>query len=148
MRYNWAPMFCYSGSSKAVPREFCGFKQPALSRFFAHRASRIGYVDSKGTESVDCPDPTQGYSSTAISTPLRNSLHCIANSYTIGNDDGWWQVIWKAAGTCAAKNANLSVTQYFQLLADTFAKYDVDVSMFFVYMSINDVYSEIGVYFF
>lgn len=128
-RYGWAPLFCYSGSNTGVPREYCGLNPPALTRFTTHRALRIVYSSADGTEGEECPDPTTGYSSSALSPSVRSALHCIGNSYTLGNDDGWWTYLWKASGTCAAKSANLSVAQYFKLMADAFAKYDVDSAL-------------------
>lgn len=128
-RYGWAPLFCYSGSNTGVPREYCGLTPPALTRFTAHRALRIVFSSADGTEGEGCPDPTQGYTPSALSPSVRSALHCVGNSYTLGNDDGWYEYLWKASGTCVAKSANLTVAQYYKLMADTFAKYDVDVSV-------------------
>ena len=127
LRYVWSPMFCFAGSANSTPREFCGFDPPALTRFTAHRA-RLLYSNSTGSDQSDCVDPTSGYTPAAVTGPLRSALSCIDNSYTIGNDDAWHDNIWKASGTCAATAIGLNATQYFQIAADTFQKYNVDVS--------------------
>lgn len=130
MRYGWAPLFCYAGSASGVPDEYCGYTPPARTRFAAHRALRLLYSNSTGAAGEDCPDPTSGYTPAALTPPLRAALTCIDNSYSLGNDDGWHNYIWNASGTCAATAAGLNVTQYFQIMADTFSKYNVDVSSF------------------
>ncbi|KAG7675306.1 hypothetical protein Ndes2526B_g08179 [Nannochloris sp. 'desiccata'] len=128
MRYGWAPLFCYSGSNSPVPREYCGLDPPALDRFNAHRALRIVYSGKNG-QADSCTDPTSGYSPSVITPALRKALHCVSNSYTIGNDDGWWQFLWNEAGKCVAEKAGMTAAKYFTLMNNSFKNYNIDAAL-------------------
>ena len=108
MRYAWAPIFCYAGSANGVPKEFCGLEAPALQRFNVHRAGRISYSAESG-DLGNCTDPTSGFNASLLSPAVRNALHCTSNSYSIGNDDAYFQFLWQEAGKILKKSI-LSIT--------------------------------------
>lgn len=129
MRYSWAPMFCNGPSDAAIPKDFCGLVQPSRPRFLAHRVGRLFYGSNTGVTGENCPDLTSGYIPTALSGQLQDDLACIDNPYNFGVDDAYHNYTWKASGACVALAAGINMTSYFQLIADTFKKYDADVAL-------------------
>jgi hypothetical protein len=131
MRYAWAPIFCSAGSANGVPKQFCGEgPPPVLQRFPTHRAGRISYQADIG-DPVNCTQLTTvpEYNGSDISFAVRSALECESNSYTIGNNDEYWQSLWNDAGKCVADKTGLSPKKYFWLLTNTFKRYDVDAAL-------------------
>jgi len=60
---------------------------------------------------------------------LRNALHCVSNSYTDGNDDGWWEYLWNEAGKCVAEQTGMTTAKYFTLMNKSFKKYNIDAAL-------------------
>eukprot|EP00889_Picochlorum_renovo_P003320 jgi/Picre1/30350/NNA_005714.t1 len=125
LRYVWAPIFCYAGSSNGVPKEFCGEDaSTARPRFRAHRLSTIRPLEGW----KECSS-SQAYSPSDVTGELREYLHCTSNSYTEGNDDGWHKYVWDKGAGCAAKQLGMNSTSLFQLMSDLYKKYDPDVAL-------------------
>ncbi|KAI8100622.1 hypothetical protein M9434_005013 [Picochlorum sp. BPE23] len=125
LRYVWAPIFCYAGSSNGVPKEFCGEDaSTARPRFRAHRLSTIRPLEGW----KECSS-SQAYSPSDVTGELREYLHCTSNSYTEGNDDGWHKYVWDKGAGCAAKQLGMNPTSLFQLMSDLYKKYDPDVAL-------------------
>ena len=127
LRFAWAPIFCYAGSSNGVPKEFCG-QDPttARQRVQLFRQSIIRPLGS----SKSCSAPPSTYSASAITGDLRQNLHCTSNSYTEGNDDGWHERVWNEGAGCAAKALGMTTpTEIFTLMSDLFRKYNPDVAL-------------------
>ena len=125
LRYVWAPIFCNAGSSNGVPKEFCGVDPDTQRpRFMRHRQSIMRPLTGwKGCS------PSEPYSAKSITGELRNNLHCTSNSYTEGNDDGWFERLWVEGAGCGAKQLGMSQTEYFQLMTDLFEKYNPDEAL-------------------
>jgi len=125
LRFVWAPIFCNAGSSNGVPQEFCGVDpQTARPRFMRHRQSIMRPLEGWRGCSPDVP-----YSDTFITGQLRDNLHCTSNSYTEGNDDGWFERLWEEGAGCGAKQIGMNQTEYFQLMTDLFEKYNPDKAL-------------------
>jgi hypothetical protein len=71
-------------------------------------------------------EPSEPYSSGALSGTLRDHIHCTSNSYTEGNDDGWLERLWEEGAGCGAKQLGMNQTEYFQLMTDLFERYNPD----------------------
>jgi hypothetical protein len=93
----------------------------------AHRALRLVYYDKTGASPKTCTAPE--YNPSAIPSDVRNALHCTGNSYTNGNDDGWWQFVWNEAGKCVSEKTGMDTGKYYTLQNDAFKKYDVDAAL-------------------
>lgn len=129
MRFGWAPGFCYSGSASQVPRELCGFSGSSQQRFWAHRVLRIVWAGADGKTKDACPDPTPGYSPSALPPAVRATLDCVGNAYTPGKTDDWNKYLWEQVGTCVAAAAGLSAGDYFGAMVDAYSRYNIDSAL-------------------
>ena len=89
--------------------------------------ARILIADKNGNIKENCASPSS-FDYSKLPAHLQQALHCVDNSYTIGNDAGLHQFVWGYQGACAAQGSDLrgNATAYFQLEADLFAKYNPD----------------------
>ena len=128
MKYTWAPMFCNSPSESTIPKDYCGITGPSRPRFTAHRVGRLFYGSNTGVVGENCPDLTAGYQSSLLSPQLLDLLGCVDNPYSYNMDDSYRNYTWKTNGACVALASGMNQTNYFNLIGDTFKKYNADVS--------------------
>ena len=124
LRFNWAPIFCFAGSSNGVPKEFCGLEgASSIPRFMRHRQSLLRPLGGK------CSKVSEPFDPAALSPAVRKHWACTNPSYTTTTADQWYARIWETGLGCAASKLGMGQAEAFEFMTSLWDRYQPDAAL-------------------